>query len=151
MAEGFDGDAPAAFEAKRRTATDPAALVVRAGGQGGATPLLLLLVLKTPHVERLVAFYAALGLVFAEERHGTGPTHHAGHAGPTLLEIYPLPSDVAPDTTTRLGFAVEDVDTTVERLRHQGATIRSEPKRTEWGYRAVVADPDGRAVELTAQ
>ena len=110
-----------------------------------------LLVLKTQHVERLVAFYGALGITFTEERHGTGPVHHAGHAGPALLEIYPLPADATPDTTTRLGFVVEDVDATIERLRSLGATVSRGPKRTPFGYRAVVADPDGRAVEVVAR
>src|SRR4051794_16062846 len=92
-------------------------------GHRGVTviPCLNLLVLKTPHVERLVAFYAALGIVFAEERHGAGPIHQAGRVGPTLLEIYPLPADAKPDVTTRLRFAIEDVDATVERLRSLGA------------------------------
>jgi predicted enzyme related to lactoylglutathione lyase len=123
----------------------------RPGGALAASQAIIhlnLLVLKTPNVERLVTFYAALGITFAEERHGTGPAHHAGRVGPTLLEVYLLPADAAPDSTTRLGFAVEDVDATVERLRHLGATVRSEPKRTPFGYRAVVADPDGRAVEV---
>lgn len=111
-------------------------------------PRLSLLVLKTHHVERLFPFYAALGIAFAEERHGTGPLHHAGHVGPTLLEIYPLPADATSDATTRLGFAVEDVDATVEQLRALGATVRGEPKQTPFGYRAIVADPDGRPVEI---
>jgi hypothetical protein len=36
-----------------------------------------LLVLKTRQLDRLRAFYAALGLSFAEERHGEGPLHLA--------------------------------------------------------------------------
>jgi hypothetical protein len=37
-----------------------------------------LLVLKTRQLDRLRGFYAALGIAFAEERHGGGPTHNLG-------------------------------------------------------------------------
>jgi catechol 2,3-dioxygenase-like lactoylglutathione lyase family enzyme len=108
-----------------------------------------LLVLKTHHPGQLKDFYAALGIVFAEERHGVGPTHHAGRVGEVVLELYPLAPDAGPaDATTRLGFAVADVDAAVQSLEAVGGTIVSRPRRTEWGSRAVVRDPDGRAVEL---
>lgn len=112
-------------------------------------PRLNLLVLKTHHLDRLKAFYSALGISFVEERHGDGPIHHAGHVGDMILEIYPLPEDAGPaDATTRLGLAVTDVDTVVQTLEAAGGTVTARPRQTEWGYRAVVRDPDGRAVEL---
>src|SRR5262245_4260890 len=114
-----------------------------------ATIKLHLLVLKTRQLDRLKAFYAALGIAFAEEKHGDGPTHYAGRVGEALLELYPLPEDAGPaDTTTRLGFAVSDLDTVVGSLEAAGGVVASPPRRTAWGYRAVVRDPDGRAVEL---
>jgi lactoylglutathione lyase len=116
------------------------------------TNKLNLLVLKTGHLDRLQAFYAALGIAFAEERHGDGPTHYAGRVGEALLELYPLPENAGPaDATTRLGFAVSDLDTVVGSLEAAGGAVVSQPRRTAWGYRAVVRDPDRRAVELCEQ
>jgi catechol 2,3-dioxygenase-like lactoylglutathione lyase family enzyme len=110
---------------------------------------LSLLVLKTGQLDRLRGFYAALGIGFAEERHGAGPTHHAGRVGDVVLELYPLPEGTGPaDATTRLGFAVPDLDAAVQSLEAAGGTVATRPRRTEWGYRAVVRDPDGRAVEV---
>ena len=110
---------------------------------------LKLLVLRTPQVDRLWAFYQALGIEMAEEKHGNGPVHYAGKVGDVVLEVYPLPDggEVA-DTTTRLGFAVGKLGEVVQALRESGAAIAGEPKQTAWGLRAVVRDPDGRAVDL---
>jgi catechol-2,3-dioxygenase len=114
-----------------------------------AGPLLKLLVLKTRQTERLRAFYQALGIEMAEERHGSGPLHYAGQVGNVVLEIYPLPDESsAADATTRLGFAVERLAEVVQALRDSGAVVASGPQQTAWGLRAVVRDPDGRAVEL---
>ncbi len=71
-----------------------------------ASVSLKLLVLKTPQVDKLRAFYQALGIELAEEKHGTGPVHYAGTVGDAVLEVYPLPDAGTADTTTRLGFAV---------------------------------------------
>ena len=110
---------------------------------------LSLLVLKTREVEKLRVFYRAIGIELVEERHGNGPRHYSGQTGGVLLEIYPLPfGDTAADTTTRLGFSVDAIDNVVESLQAIDATIVAPPQLTEWGLRAVVRDPDGRAVEL---
>ena len=113
---------------------------------------LKLLVLKTRQVERLRAFYQAIGIELAEEKHGDGPWHFAGQAGDAILEVYPLPSAAkTEDATIRLGFVVEKLAEVVQALRDAGAAVVHEPKETAWGLRAVVRDPDGRAVELYAR
>jgi catechol-2,3-dioxygenase len=111
-----------------------------------AAPVSLnLLVLKTRQVEHVRAFYECLGVAFSEERHGGGPAHYAGQAGATVLEVYPLPDDgTAADRTTRLGFAVADLEKVLESLRASGTPVASPPRVN----RVVVRDPDGRAVEL---
>jgi hypothetical protein len=111
---------------------------------------LSLLVLKTRQLESVRQFYAALGIAFSEERHGNGPVHYAGRVGDAVLEIYPLPEgDTPADATTRLGFAVERLAEVVASLRAAGTPVDGEPRATTRGLRAVVRDPDGRAVELT--
>lgn len=111
---------------------------------------LKLLVLKTDAVERLRDFYGGLGFEFVEEQHGNGPRHYSAPLGDGILEIYPLPDGGKVDGTTRLGFGVSDVEGVVESVREL-AEVVSEPKQTQWGLRAVVRDPDGRAVELYGQ
>jgi hypothetical protein len=110
---------------------------------------LSLVVLKTRQVEGLRRFYGALGIELAEERHGKGPAHYAGRVGDVVLEVYPLPKDgPSADATTRLGFIVAKVAEVVQAFRALGAPVVTEPQATQWGFRAVVRDPDGRAVEL---
>ncbi len=107
-----------------------------------------LIVLKTKQVEALRAFYGAMGLAFVEEQHGKGPIHWSAKAGAAVFEVYPLPDDSSPEATTRIGFAVESAKGAIDVLRKSGAAIVSEPKDGPWGIRAVVRDPDGRAVEI---
>lgn len=108
-----------------------------------------LLVLKTHQLNKLEAFYSSLDICFAEKRHRDGPLHLAARVGDLVLELYPLPADAGPaDGTTRLGFAVPDLDAALRSLDAVGAVLVGQPKMTPWGRRAVVRDPDGRAVEL---
>ena len=102
----------------------------------------------SPDKERLAAFYERLGLSFIQHRHGSDTEHHAAELGGTVFEIYPAKEGDVP-TKIRLGFQVESVDMLVRGLEANGVTIVSVPKDSEWGRRAVVADPDGNRVELT--
>lgn len=115
-----------------------------------ARPNLKLIVLKTNEIERLCDFYTRLGFEFVEEQHGNGPRHFSTPVGDGILEIYPQAEGASVDGTTRLGFGVSDVKEVVESVREVTEVV-SEPKQTQWGLRAVVRDPDGRAVELYGQ
>jgi lactoylglutathione lyase len=108
-----------------------------------------LVVLKTRQVERVRRFYGSLGIELTEEQHSKGPVHFAGRVGDVVLEIYPLPEGNTPaDSTTRLGFTVEKLDEVMQVLQTFEAHVVTKPELTNWGFRAVVHDPDGRAVEL---
>lgn len=110
-------------------------------------PSLRLLVIKSPQPAALAAFYTSLGFEFDYHQHGKGPFHYASKETPVTLEIYPLPKGITTaDTTTRLGFTVDDVDDLVQRL--PAGNIVTMPASTQWGYAAVVQDPDGRKIEL---
>ena len=86
---------------------------------------------------------------FREEKHGNGPVHFAARAGQTVFEVYPLPKSIENvNATTRLGFTIEQLDETIRRLQAAGVPVTAEPTQTEWGYGAVVKDPDGRSVAL---
>jgi lactoylglutathione lyase len=111
--------------------------------------MLSLVVLKTRQVDALRMFYGSLGIELAQEQHGQGPVHFAGQVGDVVLEVYPLPDDCTPaDATTRLGFGVARLVEVVEALKSHDTPIVTEPRTTQWGFRAVVRDPDGRTVEL---
>jgi lactoylglutathione lyase len=110
---------------------------------------LSLVVLKTRQVDKLLRFYNSIGIEMTEEQHGKGPIHFSGRVGDLVLELYPLREVGIPvDATTRLGFTVANVDKVVQALQALGTPIDTEPQVTKWGFRGVVRDPDGRAIEL---
>lgn len=114
-----------------------------------AGPILRLVVLRTGQLERLREFYTTFGIEFAAERHGSGPLHYAGTLGAAVLELYPVGEPHTPaDTTTRLGFAVEDLNGVMRTLAAAGVQIVRPATDSDWGRRAIVLDPDGRSVEL---
>jgi predicted enzyme related to lactoylglutathione lyase len=115
-------------------------------------PSLTLLVLKTARLDDVRSFYECFGISFAEERHGNGPLHYAARLGPTVLEMYPLPDGTSvADRTTRLGFAVTDLEGVLRSLRTRGFPLPGPPRETPGGRVVTVRDPDGRAVELTTR
>jgi len=109
-----------------------------------------LLVIRSSQVEQATFFYEALGLHFTKHRHGNGPEHYASESDNQTFEIYPLADNATPTTETRIGFAVNHVDDVFARLVEAGGKSVSSPKQSPWGRRAVVCDPDGHRVELTA-
>lgn len=111
-------------------------------------PTISLIVLKSKDIEKLKDFYQLLGLDFIKEKHGKGAEHYACQIGNIVFELYPLKAEKEADTTTRLGFEVEDLENTVNVLQAQEYQIVSPAKTTEFGYSAVVKDSEGRSVEL---
>jgi catechol 2,3-dioxygenase-like lactoylglutathione lyase family enzyme len=105
---------------------------------------LALIVLRVTDLGHARAFYEALGLTFVREQHGRGPAHHAAQVGATVIELYPA-GDAAPSGPGRLGFRVASIDDALRQMALLGAAVRSRQPGA-----AVVLDPDGRAVELSA-
>jgi lactoylglutathione lyase len=103
-----------------------------------------LLVLRTDKLDDVKAFYSTFGASFVSERHGSGPNHYSARLGDLVLEIYPTPAGILPDPSLRIGLVVDDLP---GALRAIGQAVT--PRQTQWGMRAVVRDPDGRAVELS--
>ena len=83
------------------------------------TASLRLLVLRSPRLEAMQAFYRSLGIPLVPEQHGTGPVHYVGHLGALVLEISPLKDGAEPDTT-RLGLAVFDLERRLRRCEIRG-------------------------------
>jgi predicted enzyme related to lactoylglutathione lyase len=107
-------------------------------------------VIRSPDIDRAVAFYECIGLRFQKHSHGNGPLHYASESNDFVFEIYPLRNQEDVTNKTRFGFRVDDVDSIVETVAQLGATIRTPPADTQWGRRAVVNDLDGHTVELVA-
>ena len=116
-------------------------------------PSLSLIVLRTAKLDASLAFYGALGLKFVQEQHGTGPVHYSCQLESTVIEIYPGNEGTAPSRlsggATMLGFQVASVDLALGALQQFDAVVVTPAKDSPWGRRAVVADCDGRAIELT--
>ena len=111
-----------------------------------ATPVFAinLLVLRCRQLEVSRAFYTALGCQFVPERHGAGPLHYACQLGSLTFELYPAGDRNTSDV--RLGFQVENLSAVLRKLPQlEGKIVRESVSL------AVVADPDGHLLELTAE
>jgi lactoylglutathione lyase len=108
-----------------------------------------LLVVRTDDMARLADFYSLLGLTFEYHKHGKSPYHYSATIESTTLEIYPLSKgQTEADKELRLGFAVDDFDSTVQALKDKNTEFLSEPMQTDYGFITIVKDPDGRKIEL---
>jgi lactoylglutathione lyase len=108
--------------------------------------MLNLLVIRSLDLKSAEIFYQALGLKFVKHQHGKGLPHLAAEKDGFVFEIYPQQDK--PTHHTRLGFCVDSVARTIEVLTALGGKVLSSPRLTEWGYRAVIKDPDGHTIEL---
>ncbi len=115
-------------------------------------PQLSLIVLRTADPQTALHFYSLLGFAFVEEQHGTGPLHYASEQDGLVLEIYPGKPGSAPGHTQPgaviIGLRVESIETLLTQLEAEDVSIITPLQATAWGKRAVILDPDGRAVEL---
>ncbi len=111
-------------------------------------PILNLLVLRSPDIDRAAGFYRQMGLLFTKHAHGSGPEHYSSMVNGMVFEIYPLGPKSGPTTGARIGFSVDSVDGVVSLLQEIGGVVVSAPQESEWGRRAVVKDFDGHVIEL---
>jgi lactoylglutathione lyase len=112
------------------------------------TPRLNLLTLRVADLERAANFYRLLGLDFVKHAHGSGPEHYACEMPGFVFELYLATAEQPVSASTRLGFAVSEIDPLMLKLAAAGTKILSAQRVSEWGKRAVVCDPDGHRVEL---
>lgn len=104
---------------------------------------LSLIVLRSPQLDRVKAFYEALGLAFVPEKQGGGPDHFSAALGDVVLELYPSGKD-ADVSDLRLGFEIKSLAEAIPRLLALGVDVPEIADRS-----VVVTDPDGRRVELS--
>jgi hypothetical protein len=90
-----------------------------------------------------------LGIVFTEERHGTGPRHYAWEKDELVLELYPIKEGQPPDNV-RLGFSTSLLADVSGALRHDPeVTVLKPPCTTADRLVLLLQDPDGRIVEVS--
>jgi predicted enzyme related to lactoylglutathione lyase len=112
-------------------------------------PQMNLVVIRARDLDRAQEFYERVGLKFERHAHGNGPEHLACEMSSFVFEIYPVVDEQPTTESTRIGFAVRNVDELVEKLSTAGVAIHRQPKDSPWGRRAVVRDFDNHLVELT--
>lgn len=106
-------------------------------------PSLRLLVLWTHRLEHARAFYSLLGFDFKLEQHPKGAKHYAAVMKDGVFELFS--GGAGQVDNVRLGFGVSDLEMVLKNIESK---IVTGPQQTEFGYRAVVEDPDGRLIEL---
>ena len=108
-----------------------------------------LLVLRTSDTKKLSDFYSLFGLTFEYHQHGNSPFHYSATIGKTVLEIYPLTkSQTEADKNLRLGFGIDNFEATIQKLIALEIVFVLPPTQTEFGFRTVIEDSDGRKIEL---
>lgn len=119
-------------------------------------PEIASVVFFSAHPEQAVAFYRALGVPLADEDHGDGLRHAAADVGGVHVAVFPGTGEGGggPDGSWRAagstftGFWVDSLADTQAALTAAGAEVVQEHQQREWGCRILVADPDGRTVEV---
>ncbi len=114
-------------------------------------PKINLVVIRAEDIDKLASFYELFGIEFEKHSHGKGPEHYAAELGDLVFEIYPKSNEQQTTIDTRIGFAVADIEGLVKTLVDYGAILKSEPKESPWGKRAVIQDLEGHKVELLEQ
>jgi lactoylglutathione lyase len=110
---------------------------------------LALVVLRTKHIQKVIAWYGVIGVGIVKEKHEKARSTYVAALEGLLLEFLPLEEDApAPEPNVRLGFVVDDLDKALADLKALGTMVVNPPQSTSRGFRAVVRDPDGRSVEL---
>jgi len=108
-----------------------------------------LLVLRTSDTKKLANFYSLLGLEFSYHTHGNSPLHYSAKIEHTILEIYPLTkTQTEADKNLRIGFGLDNFEDIILKLKDLNISFSMEPTETEFGFMAIIADSDGRKIEL---
>lgn len=106
------------------------------------------LVLYALDVTATAEFYRQLGVEF----HPAGPGRLVADVSGCRFAIAPSSTgDTARQGgagTVMPGIDVASVDTVIGRVVTAGGTVLRAAETLDWGRRAVLSDPDGRAVEI---
>jgi lactoylglutathione lyase len=112
------------------------------------------LVLFSGRATQTAAFYRALGVDLEDEDHGDGFVHFATDLDGVHFAV--LDADAMSERSLAWreagssfpGFYVESLEQALTALTKLGTPLLLAHQIRPWGCRAVVKDPDGRAVEI---
>lgn len=108
-----------------------------------------LLVLRTADTKKLAEFYNLFGLIFYYHKHGNSPFQYSATIGQNVLEIYPLMNNqTEAGKNLRLGFGIDNFDDVILTLKGLKVPFSLEPTQTDFGFMAIISDPDKRKIEL---
>jgi len=110
-------------------------------------------VVMTGQVESCVAFYRALGVPLEDEDHGDGLLHAAADIGDVHFAVVPgagvgRSPGYREAGSSFVGFWVPSLEAAETALAACEAEVIVKHDACEWGCRFVVADPDGRPIEV---
>lgn len=98
-------------------------------------------------MERSVKFYRdVLGLKLEYQT----PDWSQLSAGNIGVGLHPEGKEVkvSPSMGCTFGFHVDDIQKTVADLKTKGARVFMEPRKEDFGWLAIVGDPDGYSIQL---
>jgi predicted enzyme related to lactoylglutathione lyase len=112
---------------------------------------LMALTINSPDPQAAVGFYTALGFQFREIPVSRGGCVYRAKLGELEMAIMGVVSRVAISTPVlQLAFKVADLPAIFEKVRClTGVNVLLEPTEFPDGMRAIVADNDGNAVEIS--
>lgn len=108
-----------------------------------------LLVIRSDNMDRLAAFYTALGFNFVKHSHPPCGEHYSTNDKSCVFEICQRKDGQRATTNVFFGLNVFSVGDSVElAVANGGAVVRS-LEDSEWGCTAIIRDPDGHRVMLS--
>ncbi|CAH2464084.1 MULTISPECIES: VOC family protein [Bacillus] len=115
------------------------------------------IILYVEKFEQCLQFYKEILKLPIRAEHGTyiefetGATILAMNTREDVKELtgLPLTEGVLQSSHFEIGFVVDDVKETIEKLKEQGVKVLVEPIVKPWGQTiAYIADPDGNYIEI---
>ncbi|NEP01535.1 MAG: hypothetical protein F6K58_23335 [Symploca sp. SIO2E9] len=113
-------------------------------------PFLFYVVIYSRNFVESGKFYSKIGFNVQKHKHGDGDQHFVCKSGDTLLEIYPLPSSDNQNVTKniKIGFKVASHETILNQGEFFRQYLYLPPRKTEWGRKMSLIDPDGHIIDL---
>lgn len=113
-------------------------------------PELTSIIINTAHPEEMLQFYGRLGLEFECRQISKGGQCHRAFLGPVELTLYESktpPTAHRPDL--QLTFRIKSLEQACADLaKIKGVECLMDPTLLPDGNKAILLDPDGRAIEL---
>lgn len=112
-------------------------------------PMLTSIIINTPHAKEMLLFYGRLGLEFQSKQISKGGQCHKAFLGPVELTLYEAAPGKRTAPDVQLTLRIQDLEKVVKDLcAIPGVQSLMDPTLLPDGNKAILLDPDGRAIEL---